>query len=218
MDHLFDRVLTLRGHSRLLASRNASGCCTSLTAACRVSVVLKLGLLIATLPIHAIPIVGTVAWLYLNGIVRGWEAHQRYFDLRGWGYRQQKIFVRSRMSTYACFGTLALTLELIPGLGFIFMFTNVVGAALFASDIEQVISTRPVGEELTDLESRHNHDHPHPPVPQRGISKGAAKSTHAHTGANTHTTRELTELPGETNKAQTASGKGPSLPTSEFIT
>jgi hypothetical protein len=197
MDHLFDRVLTLRGHSSLLEGRNASGCCKSLKAVCRVSIVIKFALLIGSLPIHAIPVVGTVAWLYLNGLVRGWESHQRYFDLKGWGYHRQKIFVRSRMSTYACFGTLALGLELIPGFGFLFMFTNVVGAALFASDIEHVISTRPVGDELSDLESRqkhstpthstptpthpHAHPQPHPladtHVMQKGIGKEEARKT-----------------------------------------
>jgi len=199
-DHLFDRVMALRGHSLLLAGKNASSCCKSLTAACRVSVALKLGILIGSLPLHAIPFVGSVAWIALNGVVRGWEAHQRYFDLRGWGYARQKTFVRSRMSEYASFGMLALALELIPGLGFVFIFTNVVGAALFASDLELVISTRPVGQELAHLDHAHldqlphSAAHHHAPAPAtraqapaRGISTGEARGPPTGIHAQAHT-------------------------------
>jgi hypothetical protein len=45
--------------------------------------------------------------------------------------------------TYPSFGVAALVLEMIPMAGIFFAFTNTVGAALWAADMEEARSTAP---------------------------------------------------------------------------
>lgn len=98
-----------------------------------------------SLPLNAIPVLGTVAWIYLNGFVYAWELHQMYFDLIGADlkvsfsheHQDQRSYVSKHKARYASFGSIAFLLELIPGFNFIFLFTNAVGSALWAVDIER---------------------------------------------------------------------------------
>jgi uncharacterized protein involved in cysteine biosynthesis len=138
MDKIVDQVLTLRGHGELVENdKNHSGCTRICTACCRVSVLLRLFVLIITIPLNLIPFVGTIVWVWLNGKILAWEYHLYYFELKGYSYREQKQIIDARQMQYTSFGMQAMLLEMIPLFGFLFLFTNSVGAALFAADIEE---------------------------------------------------------------------------------
>ncbi|KAI8627075.1 hypothetical protein F5Y19DRAFT_444281 [Xylariaceae sp. FL1651] len=89
------------------------------------------------LPLNFIPFVGTVIFILLQGRTRGNSAHGRYFQLKGWSASQQRDWLNKHTGPYVTFGTIATLLEMVPVVSIFFAFTNTVGAALWAADIEQ---------------------------------------------------------------------------------
>lgn len=89
------------------------------------------------LPLNMVPIVGTVMFVVLQGRKTGPTAHARYFQLKRMDKRQKEQFIERRKAAYTSFGVPAVLLELIPIAGIFFSFTNTVGAALWAADIEE---------------------------------------------------------------------------------
>ncbi|KAI0542715.1 hypothetical protein GGR58DRAFT_451673 [Xylaria digitata] len=89
------------------------------------------------LPLNFIPVVGTVISIVLQGRTRGKSVHGRYFQLKGWSSSQQRDWLQQHVGPYTTFGTIATLLEMIPVVSTFFAFTNTVGAALWAADIEQ---------------------------------------------------------------------------------
>jgi len=88
------------------------------------------------LPLNFIPVVGTVLFVLLQGRTRGNSVHTRYFQLKKWSNSQQEEWLKENTAPYTAFGTVATLLELIPFASILFSFTNTVGAALWAADIE----------------------------------------------------------------------------------
>ncbi|KAL1637379.1 hypothetical protein SLS56_000517 [Neofusicoccum ribis] len=95
------------------------------------------------LPLNFIPVVGTIMFVILQGRKAGPAAHARYFQLKGMNSRQKESFVDERKAAYTSFGVPAVLLELVPIAGLFFSFTNTVGAALWAADMEQSNTTAP---------------------------------------------------------------------------
>jgi len=95
------------------------------------------------LPLNFIPILGTVMFVVLQGRKFGPNAHARYFQLKKMGGRQKEEFVEQRKAAYTSFGVPAVLLEMVPIAGIFFAFTNTVGAALWAADMEQKDTTAP---------------------------------------------------------------------------
>ncbi|OQN96604.1 hypothetical protein B0A48_17034 [Cryoendolithus antarcticus] len=95
------------------------------------------------LPLNLIPIVGTIAFVVLQGRRTGPQAHNRYYQLKGMDKTQREQAVEKRKAAYASFGIVAVLLEMIPIAGIFFAYTNTVGAALWAADLEQKGSTAP---------------------------------------------------------------------------
>ena len=89
------------------------------------------------LPLNFIPFVGTAIFMTLQGKRAGPSAHSRYFQLKQWNIRRQEQWVEEHRGAYTSFGTVAVLLELVPVAGILFAFTNTVGAALWAADIEK---------------------------------------------------------------------------------
>ncbi|KAI8951573.1 hypothetical protein F4801DRAFT_544399 [Xylaria longipes] len=89
------------------------------------------------LPLNFIPVVGTIIFVVLQGRTRGKSVHGRYFQLKGWSSSQQRDWLQQHTGPYTTFGTIATLLEMIPVASMLFTFTNTVGAALWAADIEQ---------------------------------------------------------------------------------
>ncbi|KAJ4298487.1 hypothetical protein N0V88_003517 [Collariella sp. IMI 366227] len=88
------------------------------------------------LPLNFIPVVGTVAFILLRGRSRGNAVHDRYFQLKGWPASRKSKWLQEHKAPYAAFGTVATLLEMVPVASVLFSFTNTVGAALWAADIE----------------------------------------------------------------------------------
>ncbi|KAL9066030.1 MAG: hypothetical protein Q9161_007820 [Pseudevernia consocians] len=89
------------------------------------------------LPLNFIPVVGTVLFVVLQGRRAGPAAHSRYFQLKQWNSTQKQKHIEEYKAAYTSFGVAAVLLELVPIASILFAFTNTVGAALWAADIEK---------------------------------------------------------------------------------
>ncbi|KAF4316625.1 hypothetical protein G195_009939 [Phytophthora kernoviae 00238/432] len=137
-DKIFEQVMAARGFKEMVEDEERhAGCCRACRSCCRVSLFLRLALLILTLPINLLPIVGSIIYAWLNGTILAWEYHLLYFEFKNFSYGQQKAFVKEHKVQYSSFGMQALLMEMIPGFGSLFVFTNAVGAALFAAHLEE---------------------------------------------------------------------------------
>ena len=95
------------------------------------------------LPLNFIPVVCTIIFIALQGKRNGPAAHQRYFQLKEWNKRQKEIHIEENRGGYTAFGIVAFLLEMIPFANLVFAFTNTVGAALWAADLEKNSTTAP---------------------------------------------------------------------------
>ncbi|WPG98965.1 Hypothetical protein R9X50_00176700 [Acrodontium crateriforme] len=95
------------------------------------------------LPLNFIPVVGTVAFVILQGKRTGPIAHNRYFQLKGMSKTQREKWIEERQGAYTGFGVAATLLEMVPLAGIFFAFTNACGAALWAAKLEQQAGTAP---------------------------------------------------------------------------
>ncbi|KAI0664254.1 hypothetical protein C8Q70DRAFT_1041921 [Cubamyces menziesii] len=91
---------------------------------------------VLTLPLNMIPAVGTVLFLLYNGYNGGPGWHARYFQLKGFSKSQRASFVEHRRAEYTAFGMATLLFNFVPIVGLLFSFTNTVGAALWAAELE----------------------------------------------------------------------------------
>ncbi|KAG0742439.1 hypothetical protein G6F61_008893 [Rhizopus arrhizus] len=141
-DALFDATLRARGLDRMFATRtevsNLLLCCRGLSSGLAMVWLLILAqilILMITAPLHLIPVVGTFISCYINGWVACWGHHIHYdLEFRGLSVSQSKSIAWKHRQAYCQFGTVAVALELIPLFNLLFMWTNVVGAALYVGD------------------------------------------------------------------------------------
>lgn len=103
------------------------------------------------LPLNFIPVVGTIMFVTLQGRKFGPNAHARYFQLKKMNSRQKEEFIEKRKAAYTSFGVPAILLEMVPVAGIFFAFTNTVGAALWAADLESHSTTAPNLRNQADL-------------------------------------------------------------------
>ncbi|PGH09869.1 hypothetical protein AJ79_05596 [Helicocarpus griseus UAMH5409] len=92
------------------------------------------------LPLNMVPVVGTVMYVLAQGKRVGPAAHERYFQLKGWDGRKREAWVGLHRSAYTSFGAAAFVLEMIPVASLAFSYTNTVGAALWASNLEKAVA------------------------------------------------------------------------------
>ncbi|KAG8864114.1 hypothetical protein FRB96_006988 [Tulasnella sp. 330] len=90
-----------------------------------------------SLPLNAIPLVGTIFFLFYNGYKTGPNQHTRYFQLKHFTQAQKARHISQNRGSYTAMGTAAMALNLVPGMSIIFAFTTATGAALWASDLEK---------------------------------------------------------------------------------
>lgn len=115
------------------------------------------------LPLNLIPVIGTPAYVIIQGDRVGPVSHARYFQLKGWDYRKREEWVSKLRAAYLryvflfilwsglklkligganmldSFGVTSFMLEMVPFVSLVFTFTNTVGAALWAADLERVV-------------------------------------------------------------------------------
>eukprot|EP00930_Biecheleria_cincta_P071709 TRINITY_DN59178_c0_g1_i1.p1 TRINITY_DN59178_c0_g1~~TRINITY_DN59178_c0_g1_i1.p1 ORF type:complete len:290 (+),score=38.66 TRINITY_DN59178_c0_g1_i1:20-889(+) len=96
---------------------------------------IRIPLLIFTLPVNGIPILGQIAWCLLNGWLYAWELEAEFMVMSRELYScgSQYRFVSDRCLSFFGFGTVAMLLEMIPVAGpWLFFASNACGAALLA--------------------------------------------------------------------------------------
>ncbi|KAL2812430.1 hypothetical protein BJX63DRAFT_248165 [Aspergillus granulosus] len=89
------------------------------------------------LPLNFVPLVGTVGYVYVAGKKAGPGLHERYFQLRGLSEREREEWVERRRGGYTGLGMASVLLEMVPFVSILFEFSNAVGAALWAADLEK---------------------------------------------------------------------------------
>ncbi|RMD40985.1 hypothetical protein DV735_g4152, partial [Chaetothyriales sp. CBS 134920] len=94
-------------------------------------------------PLNFIPIVGTLIFIITQGRRNGPAALSRYFQLKGWSKTQRDTHIEANRGAYTAFGVVSYLFEMIPFAGLAFAFTNAVGAALWAADLEKNATTAP---------------------------------------------------------------------------
>ncbi|RMZ84152.1 hypothetical protein DV738_g550, partial [Chaetothyriales sp. CBS 135597] len=94
-------------------------------------------------PLNFIPVVGTVIFIITQGRRNGPVALSRYFQLKGWSKTQREGHIEQNRGAYTAFGVVSYLFEMIPFAGLAFAFTNTVGAALWAADLEKNATTAP---------------------------------------------------------------------------
>jgi len=104
--------------------------------------------LVVFLPLNLIPVVGTPAFLIITGARVGKLSHYRWFKLRGLDKKDMKRELSLRSWDYTWFGTVAMILELIPILSFLFLLTTTTGSALWAAKLERQSRVR-IGRPIT---------------------------------------------------------------------
>lgn len=89
------------------------------------------------LPLNFIPVIGSAIFIILQGRKSGPDRHERYYQLKEWNANQREKHVEELKGAYTGFGIAATLLELVPVASILFSFTNTVGAALWAADLEK---------------------------------------------------------------------------------
>ncbi|GAN09519.1 conserved hypothetical protein [Mucor ambiguus] len=96
---------------------------------------LRSALFVLTLPLNVVPVVGPLCFISIQALFRGGVAHKRYFQLYKWTPEQRQRRIEAYFWQYQRFGLVATALEMLPFVGYLFMYTNQVGAALWAMDL-----------------------------------------------------------------------------------
>ncbi|KAI5478078.1 hypothetical protein MNV49_005443 [Pseudohyphozyma bogoriensis] len=144
-DMIFDAVLVQQGqqelvkHGRKLGGRGGAvmlGKSLLKPMAGRFSIEGMLRYLIS-LPLNAIPGIGTAFFLFYNGRHAGPSFHARYFQLKSLSASDKRSIIQKNQHAYTAFGATALGLQLIPVVGMVFAFTTAAGAALWAVEMER---------------------------------------------------------------------------------
>ncbi|KAI9003630.1 hypothetical protein BC832DRAFT_559521 [Gaertneriomyces semiglobifer] len=84
-----------------------------------------------------IPVIGPLAFAYLEGERTAIKAHKHYFVLKNMTKDQRGKWLLSRKNEYDQFGFVAAALEAVPLVGSFAKFSNSVGAALWAAELER---------------------------------------------------------------------------------
>ncbi|KAF8947990.1 hypothetical protein BGZ47_006987 [Haplosporangium gracile] len=136
-DGLFDRVLKLRGLRHVLeASRgnDVAKCMRGVNGGLFI-LLCQIIVLILTLPLNLIPILGQILYATINGWILTFGIRFHYdAEIRNMPVSQSRREAWGRKSEYTSFGAVAVALEMIPIANLLFMWTNIVGCALWVAD------------------------------------------------------------------------------------
>ena len=108
------------------------------------------------LPLNLIPFVGVPLFLVLTGYRAGPFHHWRYFKLLGYNKKERKNYIKQRKLKYTWFGSIALLLQLIPGLSMFFLLTTAAGSALWAAKMEKARRKREAAPDEPTPEPYHD--------------------------------------------------------------
>lgn len=116
---------------------------------------LRLTVMLMTLPINDLPVLGTIFWLLVNGWLYGWDLLADFLPIFGHttACGQSKYCYQHRLS-FASFGATALALTLIPIIGPLFFITNAYGAAVFFESMVDISKDEVVRGGYKNLEEQ----------------------------------------------------------------
>ncbi|CAO3615635.1 unnamed protein product [Cunninghamella blakesleeana] len=141
-DAVFDATLKARRLERMLDDADVSKlvtCCRGITSslfATSLVVLARVIILILTLPLNIIPVIGTVLACYINAFPATWSLVLHYdIELRGMTVTESRKHAWHNKLHFINFGVVSVALEMIPIINLLFMWTNIVGVALWISDI-----------------------------------------------------------------------------------
>jgi len=141
---IFDKVYDMKKDSKAMESlaENERCCGGCVRGGCTYLILLKIFIMLLTLPLNILPILGQVLYALINGHFYAWSLHQDYLTIHGFrNFREQHEIVKSN-TWYQSFGPVALFAEIIPLFGVLFFFSNAAGAALFAAEQEPALKFR----------------------------------------------------------------------------
>ncbi|KAF9936035.1 hypothetical protein BGZ67_002724 [Mortierella alpina] len=139
-DGLFDRVLRLRGLRDVLERRQGNDVVKCMRGVNGGLFILfaqasTIVVLILTLPLNLIPILGQILYATINGWILTFGIRFHYdAEIRNLSVAQSRREAWKRRSEYSGFGAVAVGLEMIPIANLLFMWTNIVGCALWVAD------------------------------------------------------------------------------------
>ncbi|ORZ05143.1 hypothetical protein BCR41DRAFT_312490, partial [Lobosporangium transversale] len=135
-DGLFDRVLKLRGLRHVLERSQGNDmikCMRGVNGG--LFIVFCQAILILTLPLNLIPVLGQILYAGINGWILTFGIRFHYdAEIRNISVKQSRQEAWKRRAEYTGFGSLAVALEMIPIANLLFMWTNIVGCALWVAD------------------------------------------------------------------------------------
>ncbi|KAI9982122.1 hypothetical protein PInf_008013 [Phytophthora infestans] len=147
-DKIFAFVLREKGYAALVDRESQESAVVRVCSAFfRLDAIFHVILLIVSLPLHLIPVIGSIVYAWLHSTFMAWESHLYYFDLKGLGFKQQQRWIGQRKFQYTSFGFQMLLLQMIPLVGPLFIFSNTCGAALLAIKMEREGGDKWVDEE-----------------------------------------------------------------------
>ncbi|KAF9133357.1 hypothetical protein BGW39_009954 [Mortierella sp. 14UC] len=136
-DGLFDRVLKLRGLRYILDANRGNDVVKCMRGVNGGLFILfcQILVLILTLPLNLIPILGQILYATINGWILTFGIRFHYdAEIRNKPLAQSRREAWGRKSEYTSFGAVAVGLEMIPIANLLFMWTNIVGCALWVAD------------------------------------------------------------------------------------
>ncbi|KAI8073764.1 hypothetical protein BDF21DRAFT_343801 [Thamnidium elegans] len=103
-------------------------------------------LFVMTLPLNLVPFIGPVCFVAIQALFVGGKAHRRYFKLYQWTPAQRQRRIEQYFWQYQRFGMVATALEMVPFVGYLFMYTNFIGGALWAMDLHDAKLLEPTSK------------------------------------------------------------------------
>ncbi|KAG2208020.1 hypothetical protein INT46_010756 [Mucor plumbeus] len=98
-------------------------------------IIVKILFIVLTAPLQLVPVLGTALACYISGWPTAWSQRLHYdIELRGYKVSESYHHARDHKWNYASFGSVAFGLELIPVFNVVFLWTNIVGAALWIAE------------------------------------------------------------------------------------
>lgn len=134
-EQVFNHTIKLKGYENTILTRPAPNMGWKIFYGGILYAIIQILTIIITIPLNLIPVVGQVLYCLVNGFVYAWG--NRLMDLmpyHGLSFWETKNYAFSHSFSFFSFGGAAFALELIPIANWLFIFTNVVGAALWAID------------------------------------------------------------------------------------
>lgn len=98
-----------------------------------------------------IPIIGPLLIAYLKAPTRALQGHSKYFGLKNMGTNEIRSYYRQHKAEYIGFGLFANVLESIPFFNILFIFTNTIGATLWAVQVENLKKLNIAMEKIENL-------------------------------------------------------------------